>query len=140
MNRRIGATNVSYTNHNNHTEVEKQRQRRHKEDREIGGKGLRKAVKESKVKEGWEESLPYLRKTAMSKHIETRNKIKDIPRVSSFTELIDSAMLTEEDKIMLKLHYIDGHDFRYIGDTLGYSESTMKRRHKKALAKIGRIL
>jgi len=76
----------------------------------------------------------------MSKHIETRNKIKNIASVKSFHELIDSAMLTEQDKKMLELYYIVGYDFRMIGDILGYSESTVKRRHRKALAKIGKLL
>ena len=76
----------------------------------------------------------------MSKHIDTRRKIKDIADVSSFKELINSATLTEEDKTMLQMHYIAGYDFRMIGDALGYSESTIKRRHKKALAKIAQIL
>ena len=76
----------------------------------------------------------------MSKHIDTRRKIKDIADVSSFRELINSATLTDEDKQMLQMHYIAGYDFRMIGDALGYSESTIKRRHKKALAKIAQIL
>ena len=76
----------------------------------------------------------------MTKHIDTRRKIKDIASISTFKELIDSAMLTNEDKKILKLHYIVGYDFRMIGDILGYSESTIKRRHRKALAKIGKIL
>ena len=76
----------------------------------------------------------------MSKHIDTRKKIKDIADVSSFRKLIDSATLSDDDKRMLQMHYIAGYDFRMIGDALGYSESTIKRRHKKALAKIAQIL
>jgi len=76
----------------------------------------------------------------MTKHIETRKKIKDIASVSSFKALINSAMLTAEDRKLLELHYIVGYDFRMIGDILGYSESTIKRRHRKALAKISKIL
>jgi RNA polymerase sigma factor (sigma-70 family) len=76
----------------------------------------------------------------MTKHIETRRKIKDIASVSSFNELIEAATLTDDDKRILKMHYLSGYDFRMIGDALGYSESTIKRRHKKALTKIGKIL
>jgi len=76
----------------------------------------------------------------MSEHIDTRNKLKQIPGVSSFNELIESATITDEDRIILRLHYLQGQDFRLIGDTLGYSESTIKRRHRKALKKIGMIL
>ena len=76
----------------------------------------------------------------MSKHIETRRKIADIADISSFNDLINRTTLSPTDKQLLILHYIEHKDFRYIGDMLGYSESTIKRRHKKALLKIGKML
>ena len=76
----------------------------------------------------------------MSDHIETRKKLKGIASVSSFASLIDSATLSDTDKQILKLHYLDEKDFRFIGDTLGYSESTIKKRHRKILAKLSRLL
>ena len=75
----------------------------------------------------------------MSEHIETRKKLKGIASVSSFHSLINSATLSQTDKQILILHYIDGKDFRYIGDTLGFSESTIKKRHKKALKKLSQL-
>ena len=76
----------------------------------------------------------------MSEHIDTRNKIKEIADLSSFYSLIDNAVLSDTDKQILELHYIKEKDFRYIGDILGYSESTIKKRHKKILAKLSRLL
>ena len=76
----------------------------------------------------------------MSEHIETRKKIKGIASVSSFYSLINSATLSHTDKQILILHYIDEKDFRYIGDTLGYSESTIKKKHRKILAKLSKVL
>ena len=76
----------------------------------------------------------------MSEHIETRNKIKGIASVSSFYSLIDSVTLSQTDKQILILHYIDEKDFRFIGDTLGYSESTIKKKHRRILAKLGKVL
>ena len=76
----------------------------------------------------------------MSKHIDTRNKIKGIASVSSFTSLLESATLSAEDRLIMKLHYLDSKDFQFIADTLGYSESTIKKRHKKILAKISRLI
>lgn len=75
-----------------------------------------------------------------SKHIETRNKVKDIAEIKTFNDLLDTCVLTDEDKELLRLHYLQEKDFRYIGDILGYSESTIKKRHKKALQKLNRIL
>ena len=76
----------------------------------------------------------------MSEHIETRKKIKGIASVSSFYSLINSATLSHTDKQILILHYIDEKDFRFIGDTLGYSESTIKKKHRKILAKLSKVL
>ena len=76
----------------------------------------------------------------MSDHIETRKKIKGIASASSFASLIESAMLSPTDKQILKLHYLEEKDFRFIGDALGYSESTIKKRHRKILSKLGRLL
>jgi len=76
----------------------------------------------------------------MSEHIETRKKIKEIASISSFHSLINSVTLSHTDKQILVLHYIDEKDFRYIGDMLGFSESTIKKRHKKILAKLSKVL
>ena len=76
----------------------------------------------------------------MSKHIETRKKVSEIADISSFYSLINRSTLSHTDKQILVLHYIDDKDFRYIGDMLGFSESTIKRRHKKALSKLAKIL
>lgn len=84
--------------------------------------------------------MPNLWQTAMSEHIDTRKKIKGIASVSSFYSLIDSATLSATDKQILVLHYIEEKDFRYIGDTLGYSESTIKKKHKRILAKLSKLL
>lgn len=69
----------------------------------------------------------------MSEHIDTRRKIQDISSVKTFEELLENCILTDEDKMLMRLHYLNGKDFRFIGDLLGFSESTIKRRHKKIL-------
>lgn len=76
----------------------------------------------------------------MSKHIETRNKIKGIADISSFTDLLNKSTISDDDKLLLRLHYLQGKDFRYIGDMLGYSESTIKQRHRRILKKLSKIL
>lgn len=75
-----------------------------------------------------------------SEHIKTRQKIQDIAEISSFNELLDACTLTDDDKELLRLHYLQGKDFRYIGDMLGFAESTVKKRHRKALQKLSKIL
>ena len=75
----------------------------------------------------------------LSSHLDTRRKLKDIPDVSRFDDLLERSTLTDEDKEILRLHYLKGKDFRYSGDTLGYAEVTIKKRHAKALAKLDKL-
>lgn len=76
----------------------------------------------------------------MSEHIETRQKLKDIESRSYFNNLLESATLSEDEMLFMRMHYIENKDFRYIGDTLGYSETTMKRWHKKILRKLQKLI
>lgn len=76
----------------------------------------------------------------MSDHIKTRNKLKSIPKVSTFMELLDSCTLSDEDKEIVKLHYVQNKNLGYIADMLGYSESAIKKKHKKILCKLSKIL
>lgn len=76
----------------------------------------------------------------MSDHIDVRRRIKNIPSVASFNELLELSTLSDQDKEILRLHYLKEKDFRFIGDALGYSESTIKYRHKKALKKLSKLI
>ena len=75
----------------------------------------------------------------MSAHIETRKRLKAIPSVCRFDDLLEQSTLTDEDKEILRLHYLKGKDFRYIADMLGYAEITIKQRHAKSLVKLGKL-
>ena len=72
----------------------------------------------------------------MSVNTETRKRLKSIPSIVTFDELLEQSTLSDIDKEILRLHYLKEKDFRYIGDTLGYAEVTIKKRHLKALSKI----
>lgn len=76
----------------------------------------------------------------MSEHIDTRKQIKSIPDLKGFDDLLNRSTLSDLDKTILRMHYIQEKDFRYIGDTLGYAEITMKIHHRKALAKLKKLL
>lgn len=75
-----------------------------------------------------------------SPHIETRHKLKDIARIDTFNALIDSCTLSDEEKELLRLHYIQHKTFIDIGEILGYSESTLKAKHRKILRKLDRLI
>lgn len=76
----------------------------------------------------------------VSQHIETRRKLQDVALVADFEHILSLCTLSEEDKEILRMHYIQHKDFRLIGDTLGYAEKTIKERHKAALRKIAHAL
>lgn len=134
--RRIGVNNVSKTDYDNHYDYYHNSHEKEEREKEVGKRRIRGKNKEVQRT----EALPDLWQTTMSEHIDTRNKLKGIADISSFTSLINSSTLSDIDKQIVVLHYIDEKDFRYIGDMLGYSESTIKRRHKKALIKISKLL
>ena len=71
---------------------------------------------------------------------ETRRKLRDIELSDDFERLLDQCTLSETDKRLLRMHYLEQKDFRFIGDALGYSEKTMQQRHKTALRKLSAAL
>lgn len=75
----------------------------------------------------------------MTKHIETRKKLLDIADLSTFTDLLNRTTLSEIDKEIMHLHYVKDKDFKFIGDKFGYSESGIKKRHKKILFKLNKM-
>lgn len=76
----------------------------------------------------------------MSEHIETKHKLKSIYSLKTFEDLLENCTLTEEDKTLMRLHYLKGKELGFIADELGYAESTIKRRHKKILQKLNKML
>lgn len=76
----------------------------------------------------------------MREHIETRKKLKEICDQSEFNSLLDKTMLTDEERTVLQMYYIKGKNLCYIADILGYSEVTIKRRHREAIKKIGKMI
>lgn len=76
----------------------------------------------------------------MTEHIETRTKLKEIVEIQTFSNLLDRCILSEEDRRIMELHYLQDKDLRYIADLLGYSEGTIKKRHRKVLKRLKQIL
>jgi DNA-directed RNA polymerase specialized sigma24 family protein len=75
-----------------------------------------------------------------SEHIATRQKLKNIYEVKTFEELLERCILTEDEKYILRQHYLHGKSFVAISMDMGYSEDTIKHKHQKILKKIQRLL
>lgn len=76
----------------------------------------------------------------MTEHIKTRNKLKEVCLVTTFEALLSQCTLSDTDKEILRMHYLQEKDFRFIGDQLGFSEATIKSRHRKAIHKLSSLL
>lgn len=74
------------------------------------------------------------------KNLVTRRKVQQIGSFSTLQELLDNSTLSDLDKEIMIAHYVKEKNFAYIGDELGYSESGIKKRHKRILNKLGQLL
>lgn len=70
----------------------------------------------------------------------TQHNLEEIPDIKTFEELIEQLTISEEDKTLMRLHYIEDKNFAYIADVLGYSESWVKRKHLRILKKLDKIV
>lgn len=75
----------------------------------------------------------------MTKHIELKHKVQGY-RKTDFVQLLDEAMLKENECQMMKLYYIDGKEINFIADALGYSEVGIRKMHKRVLKKLEPLL
>lgn len=54
--------------------------------------------------------------------------------------ILDACTLSEINKQILRMYYIQEKDFGYIADELGFSIDTVKQRHRKSLKKISNVI
>lgn len=62
-----------------------------------------------------------------------RQRLKNIKNLEEYYEVTRKIKLTEEDFMILDFIFVNGYDYRYIGDMMGYSESTIKHKVKYIL-------
>lgn len=72
----------------------------------------------------------------MSDHIEMKKRLRRITSVGEFERLLDSRMITDTDKEILRMIYKEGKPLAYIGDILGFSENHIKKRHRYILKRL----
>lgn len=75
-----------------------------------------------------------------SEHIVTRQKLKNIYEVKTFEDLLERCVLTDDEKYILRQHYLHGKSFVAISLDMNYSEDAIKHKHQKILKKIKRLL
>ncbi len=69
----------------------------------------------------------------------TRDKIKNIPTIKDFDDLLSQTMLNDDDIKIMEMIYKDRLPLGVIADKLCMSESTVKRKHKRILVKMSKM-
>ena len=69
----------------------------------------------------------------------TREKIKNIPTIKDFDDLLSQTMLNDDDIKIMEMIYKDRLPLGVIADRLCMSESTVKRKHKRILIKMSKM-
>lgn len=72
-------------------------------------------------------------------NVSMQRKLRNIPKISTFEDVLNQSTLSDLDKKILRLHYLDEKNFAMIADELGYSESGIRKRHSKILRKLSGI-
>jgi len=67
---------------------------------------------------------------------QTRYCLKNIASISEYEALISKIKLTDIERRVCDLRYLNGMSMMQIGDQLHYSESGVKHIHRKVLRKI----
>jgi DNA-directed RNA polymerase specialized sigma subunit len=76
----------------------------------------------------------------MTKHIELKHKVKNINRKTDFNSLLEESMLSEIEKKIMVMYYLENKQMNYIADELGYSEQGIIKMHKRILNKLESLL
>ena len=76
----------------------------------------------------------------MTIHKKAKDRIKSIKSVKEFYDLLDSAVLSDEERQIMVLHYLDKKSLAFIADELGFSESCIKKKHHKILCLLDALM
>ena len=68
-----------------------------------------------------------------NKNKTTKQQLKDIKTKQEFLNLLDEAMLTDEECLIAEMVFLKGQGYGFIADMLGYSERTVKAKMRKIL-------
>ena len=64
---------------------------------------------------------------------EKKTFVRNIRTKSEYESFMSDLKLTECERKIADMVFLRGCDYRYIGDALGYSEATVKRKMKRIL-------
>lgn len=65
-----------------------------------------------------------------------RSKLRSINTYKTFYQILDGVILSDEEKRILEMFYLEGKTLDVVSDELKLSTATISRRHKKILNKL----
>lgn len=76
----------------------------------------------------------------MTDHIKTKHKLKQIPTKMEFNSLLDSIILSDKEKQLMQMFYVEQKDLDFIADTMGYSKAGVIKMHQRILKRIEALI
>ena len=76
----------------------------------------------------------------MTHHLQTKHKLQQIPSKMEFNSLLEECMLSDKEKLLMKMYYVERKDFDYIADELGYSKAGIIKMHQRILKRIEALI
>lgn len=75
----------------------------------------------------------------MSKNTRLRNLLLSQTR-TAFKEILNEVMLTDKERQMMEMFYIERNTLDYIADVMGYTKVGIAKMHRRILEKIERMI
>lgn len=76
----------------------------------------------------------------MTHHIDIKHKVQQIPSKLEFNSLLENSMLSDKEKRLMQMYYIERKSFDYIADELGYSKAGVIKMHQRILKRIEALI
>lgn len=74
----------------------------------------------------------------MTDHISLKHRIENM-RKSEIRALLDDVVLSEDERSIMELIYIEKKPLGYVADVMGYSESGIKKIHCRIIKRINNL-
>lgn len=76
----------------------------------------------------------------MTEHVATKHKLRDTPLKSDLAALFERCNLSDTERKLMEMYYLQHKDMRFVADSIGCTEKTAIRWHGKALRKISKMI
>lgn len=74
----------------------------------------------------------------MTEHINLKHRIEKM-RKSEIRALLDNVVLSEEERKVIEMIYLERKSLGYIADVTGYSESGIKKIHSRVIKRMDNL-